>query len=284
MKLILGTVNFGIDYGISNKRGKIPKEEVKDILRFAYEKGIDILDTAYNYGNSEQVIGEIIKTEKLKFGIISKFPTKNKRNVLEVIEESLKRLNSNNIYGYMVHDFKSFLEYPEVWENIQKIKKQGKVEKIGFSLYTVKELKYILKNDYSFDIIQFPFSIFDQRFSGLLKKLKEKKVEIHIRSVFLQGLIYKNPEELEKRFIKIRSKMKRLHEVSKQKKIPLNAICINFVMLNKYIDKIVIGVENINNLKENVKFLEYRNNVKEIYHELVKLKEIDEKILLPYNW
>ncbi len=284
MKLALGTVQFGLDYGINNKKGKVPENEVEDILIFASQNGISVLDTSYDYGDSEKVLGEVIKKNNLKFKIISKLHLGKIEDSKKIVDESLKRMNSKKIYGYMFHNFESFIDNPEVLEQLKELKNKGKIEKYGFSLYRPEEAEYLMKKNIEFDIIQIPYSILDQSFSSLFKRLKERNIEIHVRSVFLQGLMFKKPDELEGTFAKIKKKIQRLNEISKNQNIPLAAICINFAVLNEDIDKVVIGVDSLQNLKENVESLKYKEKVKSIYNELLKLKEEDENIILPYNW
>ncbi len=276
MKLALGTVQFGLDYGINNKKGKVSKEEVFKILDYAIQNHIDILDTAYNYGESEQVIGEFM--QKKKFKIISKL-TKD-----EQFDESLKRLNCSEVYGCLIHDFNLFLENPKVWENLDKMKKEGRVKKIGFSLYHPKEAEYLLEKGIQFDIVQVPFSVFDQRFSEVISLLKKKGIEIYARSIFLQGLVFKDPEKLEGNFVKIKDKILKLKSIADDLKIPLSTLCINFAVLNKDIDRIVIGVDSLENLQENIKAINEEAEVKEVYEELLNLKIDDEKVIVPVNW
>ncbi|MBW2996320.1 aldo/keto reductase [Candidatus Woesearchaeota archaeon] len=280
MKLALGTVQFGMDYGINN-RGKIPKKEVFEILGFAKENGIDVLDTAYAYGSSESVIGEFISKTNNSFKIVSKLPSKNWENAFE---ESAKRLNSEKVYACLIHDFDSFLENPQIFDKLKILKQKGKIEKIGFSLYYPKEVLYLLDNNVQFDIVQVPFNIFDQRFSSVFELLKEKGVEIHVRSVFLQGLFFKNPAKLEGDFVKIKDKLSDLRSISERTGIPISALCINFALLNQDIDKVIIGVDSLENLQENIDSSKYKKKVNEVYGILSDLKEDDEGIILPINW
>jgi aryl-alcohol dehydrogenase-like predicted oxidoreductase len=163
-----------------------------------------------------------------------------------------------------------------------RLKHTGKVEKIGFSLYYPEEY-YKIKN-LEIDILQIPYSIFDQRFCKTFEELKEKKIEIHARSVFLQGLVFKKPEELEGRFSKLKDKLSYINSLSKELGIPLNAIFLNFVLENENVDKVVIGVDRLENLKENIDSLSFQNIVKQLHQRLVELKETDEDIILPIRW
>lgn len=284
MKLALGTAQFGFDYGINNKKGKIPKKEVFKILKYATSHKIDTLDTAYSYGDSESAIGEFIKKNKADFKIVSKCSSKSLDEPEKILQESLDRLSSNKIYGYLIHDFDSFLKNPGFYSELQNLKEQKKIEKIGFSLYYPKEVEYLLEKKVRFDLVQVPYSIFDQRFTKIFHLLKQKNVEIHVRSIFLQGLIFKCPGELKGNFSKIRDKLQELQSISQEISIPISALCINFAVLNENIDKVIVGIDDLKHLLENVSVLKHKNKIKKIYDRLVKLQEYDENIILPFNW
>jgi len=281
MKLALGTVQFGLDYGI-NKDKKIPQPEADKILNQAVASGIDLIDTAYIYGDSEKIIGEFSQKNDFPFRIVTKLPA-DVTDAAGMIDESLKRLNKN-IYGYLFHDFQTFRNHPEAYEILLEYKAEKRIKKIGFSLYYPSEAEYILKNNIKCDIIQTPYSILDQRFAKVFKKLKQKGVEIHVRSVFLQGLIFQNPKNLHKRFQKVQNKISRLNELSVTNNIPLSAVCINFAALNPDIDHVVIGVSGYSDFKENFASLKYEDKMHNIYNELLSLNETDEQVIVPTNW
>ena len=283
-KIALGTAQFGMDYGINNKRGKIPKEEVFEILNEALKSGIDTLDTAYSYGESETVIGEFIKEYKKKFKIVSKLPKCNLQEVKKIFDSSLKRLNGNKLYGYMFHSFQNYVENPRIWDILKKLKADGKIEKIGFSLYFPYELECLLKNRIKIDIIQIPYNIFDQRFSPYFSELKNNGVEVHVRSVFLNGIVFKNPDELSIYFVKIKEKIKKFKRLSIKFDIPIVALCLNFAILNRFVDYVVVGIDNLENLKEIVLSSNYLADVENILTYFSDFIENDEKIILPFNW
>lgn len=186
-KLVLGTVQFGLQYGV-NSVGRPSKKAVKDILAEAEKGGITTMDTSSAYGNSEEILGECITTDE-DFKIVSKYP-KGKIPVGEMFNSSLKRLKVNQLYGYLLHHFEVYKNNPKVWDEFIALKDSGKVQKIGFSLYSPEELGFILKNQSPFDLIQVPFNIFDKKFLPYMKNLHEHGVEIHVRSTFLQGLFF----------------------------------------------------------------------------------------------
>ncbi|MDD2889008.1 MAG: aldo/keto reductase [bacterium] len=283
-KIILGTAQFGMDYGINNKTGQISKENTFAILNKALESRIDTLDTANSYGESEKKIGDFIKESGKKFKIISKLPKCNLSEVKNIFDTSLEKLDIDMFYGYILHNFEYYKENPGVWNILEELKFRGKVKKIGFSLYFPYELDYILQNKINIDLVQVPYNIFDQRFEQYFSILKDKNVEIHIRSVFLQGLVFKNPETLDKYFEKIKGKIANIHLISEQSNIPLVALCLNFTVLNKFINKVVVGIDSMKNFEEILFSENYIKSVESIINSLFGFKEEDENIILPFNW
>ena len=283
-KLVLGTAQFGSNYGIKNIRGKIPEKETFDILNYAGEHEINFLDTAYNYGNAEKVIGEFMKKTSYDFNIISKFPACSENEVLDFFKKSISALKVSNFYGYLIHDMNHFFGNTKIWDKMLQLKKQNKVKHIGFSIYTPNELEKIISEKFELDIIQLPYNILDQRFANFFQVLNKKRVKIFVRSVFLQGLLLVNPQKLPNYFGKISRKTQALRALSQEQKIPVSAICLQFAVLNPHIDKVIIGVDSKNNLVQNIKSFQYEAKVQAIYSQLLNFYENDEKIILPTLW
>lgn len=284
-KICLGTAQFGMDYGIANKTGKPDTDEINNILNFALASRIVSLDTAHSYGSSEEAIGEFIENNSFYFKIISKLPQlKENADIEEIVFESLSRLNISNIYGYLIHRFDDFLKYPSLWEHLEDLKQKKIIQKIGFSIYTPHELEIIFKKNIDCDIIQIPYNVFDRRFENYLPELKEKKIEVYSRSVFLQGLVFLRKEELSGNLIKAKDKIEKLNKVSIENDIPINKICFNFALLNPYIDKVIIGVDTFRHLREDIDSLSSIDKVNSIYDKLAELSIEDEDIILPCKW
>lgn len=281
-KLILGTVQFGTDYGISNKNGKISKEEVFKILNYALDNNINMLDTSYLYGDSESVIGSFVKQEEKSLNIISKLPSID-TNTQKYFYESLNHLNITKMYAYLIHHFDFFKNNENIWSSLIKLKNEDKIDKIGFSLYYPEELEYILNKNILPDIIQVPYNIFDQRFEKYFTLCKEKNIEIHIRSIFLQGLFFLKPTTISDKFLKIKDKLVFIKEISDKYNISISSLCLNFCLQNNFIDRIIIGIESFDNFQNNIN----TKNIKfgfDDFLNLKNLKEEDEKIILPFNW
>lgn len=283
-KLVLGTAQFGVDYGINNKRGKIPQSEVWEILESALKSGIDTIDTASSYGESEKVIGEFIKSNNNALKVISKLPECGYLEVKEMFEGSLKKLGVSVIYGYLIHNFISYKNDEKIWDELENLRYLNRVKKIGFSLYYPEELQFLIDRGLKVDIIQLPFSVFDQRFEQYLPVLKKMSVEIHARSIFLQGLVFKRPKDLNGHFKKIKGSLEKLNHLADELGVSMVSLCTNFVMANKYIDKVVVGVDSLGDFIEiagrETKRLISAKNVRAISDLRIK----DDDIILPFNW
>ena len=283
-KLALGTAQFGLDYGINNERGKIPEGEAFSILDHALRHGINFIDTAFSYGDSEAVIGKFISKSAASFKVVSKAQGETPDDVTESFNKSLERLHAKKLYGSLLHSFQDYSNDTSVWEALVGLKADGKVQKIGFSLYYPSELDTLLERKVKFDIVQIPYNIFDQRFSGHFALLKKNKVELHARSVFLQGLFFKDPGALSGSFTAIKGKLTKLSDLSTALGIPKEALCLIFAVSNPYIDKVIIGVDSLKHLEKNIEALKYEKRVHDILGELLRLREEDEAVIVPSQW
>jgi len=287
-RLGVGTASFGFDYGIANKTGKVPRDEIFKILAYCKKAGINLLDTAYAYGDSENTIGEWMQKEASVFRIVSKTPSPDKfddNDIVAFFQQSLKRLQIKNIYGYLIHKFEDLLYHREIWNVLEVLKQKHFVQKIGCSLYKPQELQKLFDEKLAIDIVQIPYSVFDRRFESFLPILKEKKVEVHVRSVFLQGLVFLDPDkDLRGNLVKAKSHIEALQESAINTAVPIEALCLNFVLLNPYVDIAILGINNVGQLIRNISYLNMMEQVEHRYHQLDILSIDDEDVLLPYKW
>lgn len=207
-KLALGTAQFGMKYGIANKDSQQNPLEAKKIIRLAKDSKIDLIDTAISYGYSEKIIGE---TGIKNFKIVSKLPS-IPRNCSDVnlwiekkIQSSLKRLRVKSLYGLLLHHPEDLLGNfgKKIINALDLMKQKGLVKKIGISIYDPLKCIKIMKLT-RIEIVQSPLNIIDQRLvtSGLLSKLHSEEIEVHVRSIFLQGLLLMPFNKIPKHFRK----------------------------------------------------------------------------------
>lgn len=248
-KLAIGTVQFGLDYGINNDQGKVDKNDVISIIDLAREHGVDTVDTARAYGESESVLGTVGVKD---FKVISKLPPCSSYEVESLFEKSLENLKVEQVYGYMIHNFDVYKKDKNIWKVLASLKKQGKIEKVGISLYTVQELDEILLREEELDIVQIPFSVLDQRFDTHFKRLKEREIEVHTRSAFLQGLVFMSTDKLPSYIDSAKASLNNFHSIRKIHSLSIQEFCLGFCLSNKYIDRVVVGVDNLEQFKANV--------------------------------
>lgn len=281
-KIILGTVQFGLDYGVNNTSGQVPGEEVCTILRIAADNGIRCLDTSSAYGTSERVLGEALNLCGISFNIVSKYPRTN-FGVRDLFDKSIGQLGVDSLYGYLVHHFDFYLEHPEIFDEMTDLKREGKIQKVGFSLYNVQQLLFLIDHHVPFDIVQFPYNIFDRQFEPYMPALEEQGVEIHTRSAFLQGLFFKDTATLPAKLAPLKPYLDNLHQYCDKKRISVEQIALGYVLANQYVKGALIGVDNHLQLEENLKVASFEMVSETI--DFIRSITIKEKELLnPVNW
>lgn len=258
LKLALGTAQFGLDYGVSNQSGKVSLSEAREILLACNAFGIRTLDTAINYGNSEQVLGTIGISN---FSIITKLPDLSlaaQKDISQLVENHLNRSRSNLECRYLdavlVHNTRNLLSSAGqlIWNSLKDAQEQRKVGKIGVSIYDPNELEMLEKINIHPEIVQTPYNVFDQKIqdSGWLQKLFNRGVEVHARSVFLQGLLLQDEKQRDKYFCRWPEKFKQFTDLlEKTGSTPLE-ICLQFALKNPLFTRIVVGVQSAQQLRD----------------------------------
>lgn len=264
MKLALGTVQFGLDYGISNENGQVSLDEAKAIVGYAHQAGISTVDTAYLYGESEKVLGQILTDYPSEtFQVITKLPgiPHNEitddiiTNINDYFTQSLKRLKKSSIEGLLLHSVKDlFLKGNHLLKNyLLQLKESQQVNKIGISVYSPDEVEQVLNfSDIKVDIVQLPLNIWDQRFlrTGWISTLHQHNIEVHTRSVFLQGTLLLSFEKFEKKFPQFVYYFKKYSDFLKKHTIYPLDFHLGFIHSIKTISKTVVGVTSAKELDE----------------------------------
>ena len=282
LKIAIGTAQFGLKYGINNNKGIPSDQEIISILDFAQSNGIDTLDCASAYGNAESKIGELAGQE---FKIMSKLSYKTNIKELEIqLDKSLNDLRRNSIYGYLVHNADDLINYPKLWDELLVQKSKGKVNKIGYSLYNIQQLESLIELDMLPDIVQLPYSLLDRKFENYFENLKSLGAEIHTRSVFLQGLYFMELNNLPGKLNLLRNELNELKLICNEKKIFIGALAINFVYDNPCIDKVIIGVDSLNQLTNNLNYLIESDLQDETINYIKKIETQYPEMLNPVNW
>ncbi len=269
-KLCLGTAQFGLDYGITNKNGKVQNQEVDLIFKRAYEKNILFFDTANAYGNSEKIIGEKLEGKDVK--IITKFSANNydlysKENILLLDKEfkkSLKKVKRNSIDAYLLHDPNDLKkENSKLLLNwLKELKNKKYIKRFGVSIYDESDLKNLPLED--LQIIQLPISIYDQRLLNysLIDKLLKLGISIHIRSIFLQGLLLQKssnwPRKINPEF---RNHHIKYEKAIKESDLNLLESTIAFIKELDFAELVLFGITNLEELNSFIRCWESQKTI-----------------------
>ncbi|WP_051305625.1 aldo/keto reductase [Desulfogranum mediterraneum] len=281
-RISLGTVQFGLDYGINNLRGKVPPQEVQQILKEAYRHGVDTLDTAAAYGESEQVLGEALRGA-MPFKVITKFPPVGDSSPREVLQTSIKRLQTP-LYGYLLHNYHSFRQRTGIVDQMQALRQEGRVCKTGFSIYEPADLEEIFDLDLPFELVQLPLSILDRRFEPYLFELSERGVEVHCRSAFLQGLVFMEAAKVPPFFYPVKGQLLRLKKIALELGLTVAELCVAFCLAHNEVERVVVGVDGLDNLRQNLEVEKKAWSAAAILEQAEELKVTSPEILNPSKW
>ncbi|MBU4185652.1 MAG: aldo/keto reductase [Proteobacteria bacterium] len=290
--LVLGTAQLGLPYGLANKVGQPDQAVAITIIREAWKNGIREFDTAQAYGDSEKVLGKALYELGIssEAKIITKFHPNldhlNASDMSRALDESLERLRVRSLYGIMLHRE----EMLSLWnKGLAKILHafilSGRVEKIGISVYSPDKAIQALNTE-GISMVQLPTNIVDRRFenTGVFKLSDEKKKQIYIRSVFLQGLLLMNPEEISDKMSFVRPIIKEIQTISNNIGLSQQEIALGYVKSEMPNAHVVFGAESSEQVKSNIAC--WRKNIQQNLVDMIKRKfdDIDEVILNPNLW
>ena len=285
-KLILGTVQMGIPYGVNNSVGKISFENSCKIFAKAFDLGISTLDTAEAYGEAHRVIGEFHKANPMvKFDIITKIPHYiHELKIEERIEKYCQELHVDSLEVLMFHSFDSYQNNQHILITLNNIKGEGLIKDIGVSVYTNDQIESLL-DDELVSVVQMPFNLLDNESirGDLMQKLKDKGKKIHTRSAFLQGLFFTNnfsnnaiAQHLSQQLLEIR-------KLANEENISIATLALGYCVAQNHIDQVLIGVDSVEHLIDNVYAADYqiRKDVLEKINE-IRVENVD--LLNPSLW
>lgn len=255
-KLSIGTAQFGLPYGVANNSGKIDLSESSVILSTALSRGVNGLDTAIAYGDSEEILGKIGVS---CWQVTTKLP-RIPENCVDVdrwvkrnIENSIRNLRVNRLHAVLLHHPQDFCgpHRFELAKSLNEVKSKNSIAKIGVSIYHPDQLEYLLKL-HSIDVVQVPLNILDQRIvnSGWLKKLKKLGIEVQARSIFLQGLLLMPQAMRPAKFSSWNEVWDLWDDWLLNNDIKPIEACLKYINSIVDVDRIIIGVDSIRHLTE----------------------------------
>lgn len=283
-KLILGTVQLGLDYGINNSIGKPSEEGAQAILKEAYNQGIKTLDTAAAYGNSEELIGNYHRKSAEKFSVITKFHIQEGKEISEIVENTLNKLCVSSIDTLFFHSFQDFLSNPSVLQALYKEVINGRINHIGVSVYTNNEVEALLPVQ-EIDVIQAPFNLLDNqnKRAEVFQRAKSSGKVVQTRSVFLQGLFFRPLNSLPKIFLNLKPALAHIHQIAKEAGVSIASLALNYALTKEYIDGVLIGVDSASQLNNNMNSLK-DDLTDEIIQVIDEIKVSEPSLLNPSKW
>jgi aryl-alcohol dehydrogenase-like predicted oxidoreductase len=282
-KLILGTAQFGLNYGINNSNGQPSFDQVAELLDFASLNGISELDTANAYGNAQEVLGQYFEKSLNQFRVKSKFILDSNFNFKSQLLNTLATLKLKSLDGYYFHRFNDYLSF-QYFDQAKIAKEEGLIKFLGVSLYKNEELEIVAKDE-RIDLIQLPFNLLDNDVNKqeLLKIAHENGKKIYVRSVFLQGLFFKETNSLPVNLLPLKRTLQKLHQIIHDSKFSIEELALNYVHSKSFIDGILIGVDSVDQLSKNLKSLEI-SPPSNIFQEIENIKIEHKNLLTPANW
>lgn len=291
MQLGLGAAQFGLDYGISNETGKVRFEEVRRIVDLAAAAGVSLVDTAPAYGDSESSLGSALRGHD-GFRVVTKTPVfpaqvigdRDVRALKDTFDKSRKLLGGGRIYGLLFHRAGDVLKPGGkcLVEAARELVDRGVLEKIGVSVYTGSQIDQVLKL-FRPDIVQVPLNVFDQRLvaSGYLDRLKSLGSEIHVRSIFLQGLLLMEPGRIPRYFEPFMSHLAHYYDALNVARVGKLEAALNFVATLGCVDIVLVGVTRAEELNE---IIETVNSGKGAKIDYQSFASNDSRLVDPSCW
>lgn len=296
MNLCLGTVQFGMDYGIKGQKRPTLDQSI-EMLDYATQNGITHLDTAYAYGSAEDVLGCFIRKKtvprdslfisaKLCPNILDEL-SKNQyyTAIRKNLEESLRRIGTDYLDAYMCHSSR-YVYNDDILGAMKCLKEDGLVKHVGVSVYEVEEARRCLSSEYT-DFMQLPFSILDQRMfsTGVLDDYIDGETQIDARSAFIQGLITMQCDQIPNFLAKARPIMQKVDSLCKRYNVKPVELAIGFVKNCRDISHLVFGVDNMAQLKEDIRIFNGSSLSSDILIDIGKeFRDISADIVMPSLW
>ena len=297
-RLALGTVQFGMEYGVNNRTGRPSKAEIARILSIAFEGGISLLDTASAYGDSEQVLGTVLSELSTPEDLIIVTKLKPipadamtlgelRTEVEESLETSLRNLHADRIPIYLLHRAEHLtVRGGAIVDHLLRLRSRGRIGHLGASIYTPQQAEAALATD-GIEAVQVPFNLFDHRLlrSGFFDRARDRGLAVFVRSVFLQGLIPMDPEEVPERVREVLPFKRALTQLCKETGRSPAEMALQFALAQRGISSVLVGVERTLQMREDLRLFEAsplsRATVEEI---LSRFAEVSEYVLNPTFW
>ena len=280
-KLVLGTVQFGMKYGVNNSAWKPASLEIQALVSSAKTNGVQMIDTADSYGDSQE---ELSKCDLSEIGVMSKFVLTEGVSFKACLKNSLSRLKIDSLFSYSFHRAQQLTVFKN-WAEVDALKQKGVLKKIGVSVYSNQELETAAQHP-QIDLIQVPFNLLDNyhsRKKGLELAARNNKI-VHVRSVFLQGLFFMSAAKMTGKISALIPVVEEIQALAKESKISVEEMCLSYVLSKPEIQGVVIGVDSLEQLKQNIAAFSGPDLPSSLIKEIENLRVPDGDLLNPKNW
>ena len=292
-EMMLGTVQLGLSYGINNQKGMPTYEESAAILQTALDLGICAFDTARAYGKSEEVLGRFFSASPAEKTIITKviFPNETKDEVASSlfaqVKDSTKTLGLEKLPFVMLHREDYLVTYGDaLTDALWELKKEGLVGGVGVSFSDKSRMNALLDTDL-FDCIQIPQNIFDNRelTDGTLRALAARDIAVFIRSVYLQGLFFRDTDTLPPKLAVAKPTLDKLHALADKNGLSMSQMALAYIRDGEGISSLVLGCETVEQLCDSAKQFCAPALSPALREELTALaSEVDPIVTRPWEW
>lgn len=295
MKLCLGTVQFGMNYGLNQKK-QPPLDYSIKCLDYATQNGISAIDTAEAYGSAEQIVGcflskqtinrnKLFISTKMLPNSLDDIRPEQYANVIKThLEKSLRRLQTDYVDAFYFHSSRYAFQ-PQMIEALKTVKTEGYTRKIGISIYDPEEALACADNPY-IDIIQAPYNVFDHRLkdSNALNALNQANIAVHVRSAFLQGLILMEEDTIPSYLADAKPKIREIKALCRKVNITRVALAISYVKRENSIAQLVFGVHSMDQLKENITLFDKSVSEDVLAEAEALLADMPTSVVMPSLW
>lgn len=291
-KIGIGTVQFGLDYGFTEKK---TQDKVDEILSYANEKGVNFIDTARSYGDSEEKIGKFLEQNKNQFIIATKLELikpeevfnkdKLKSKIYRSIETSLKMLKQNHLDILQLHQTENYLiNNKEFWRILTTLKESNEITSIGVSVYEEEETANLIeKYGEHIDFFQIPYNVFDRRFENLQNLFREHQMGTISRSTFLKGVVTCKNNELPAELEELKEYKTKLENTANELSVKVSELALNYACNKEFITTTILGIDTVQELEENINAVKNEKLVNKLL-VLDDLKVSNQKLIDPRKW
>ncbi len=282
-RIILGTVQFGMNYGIGNTSGQPPEHEVFRILQEAKASGIETLDTAAAYGSAEEIIGEWHR-EHSAFLVNTKLILAADGNLEKACDDAILRLRVPRIHTLFLHRYSDLESMPWLVTDLQRLKNENKIARTGISVYTNEEAEHVLRIP-EIDVVQLPYNLLDNvlKRGEIIRKLREAGKEVQVRSVFLQGLFFLPEHEIPAVLQPLVPDLRKIRQLANDNEIPLQALAMQYAFRNEHINHVLMGVDHLQHLLNNLNMLKLQIPDR-VFEAVDTINVQDTRLLNPVHW